>query len=133
MAIPSQHEYEQREIRAARAQQAAVQRAPLRDRKEAQLAFFEAMRDDPSLVAERIGWLLDGNYGYGSMMIAKDVLRHPRMNRQSILTQMIGVFEWQSPEDMTRAAWKRLSPGEQAALGREVRAAISDAEDELED
>jgi hypothetical protein len=133
MGIPSQYEYEQREMRAARAQQAAVQRAPLRDRKEAQLAFFEAMRDDPSLVAERIGWLLDGNYGFGPMAIAQDVLQRPRMNRQAILTQMIGVFEWQCPEDMTRSAWKRLTPGEQAALGREVRAAMSDAEDARED
>jgi len=133
MGIPSQHEYEQREIRAAQAQRAAVQRAPLRDRKEAQLAFFEAMRDDPALVAERLGWLLDGNYGYGAMMLAQTVLRQPRMNRQAALTQMIGVYEWQCPEDMTRAAWKRLSPGEAAALGREVRVAISDAEEALDE
>jgi hypothetical protein len=132
MGIPGQHEYEQREIRAAHAQQLAVQRAPLVDRKEAQLAFFEAMRDDPGLIAERIGWLLEGNYGYGQMLLAKRILQSPRMNRQAALVQMIGVFEWQSPEDMTRSAWKRLSPGEQAALGREVRAAISDAEEELD-
>jgi hypothetical protein len=132
MGIPGQHEYEQREIRAAHAQQLAVQRAPLVDRKEAQLAFFKAMRDDPGLIAERIGWLLEGNYGYGQMLLAKRILQSPRMNRQAALVQMIGVFEWQSPEDMTRSAWKRLSPGEQAALGREVRAAISDAEEELD-
>jgi hypothetical protein len=133
MGTPSQYEYEQREMRAAQAQRAAVQHAPLRDRKEAQQDFFGAMRDDPSLVAERIEWLLAGNYGFGAMMIAQDILRRPRMNRQAALTQLIGVFEWQCPEDMTRQAWKRLSPGEQAALGREVRAAISAAEQDLED
>jgi hypothetical protein len=129
MGMPSQREYEEREIRGARAQERAVENAPLADRKEAQLAFFNAMRDTPDLVAERIGWLLDGNYGYGAMIIAKDVLARTRMNREAALTQMIGIYEWQSPSEMTRAAWKRLTSGERTALGREVRLAIREAEE----
>jgi hypothetical protein len=129
MGMPSQREYEERKIREARAQEHAVENAPLADRKEAQLEFFNAMRDTPDLVAERIGRLLDGNYGYGAMIIAKDVLVRTRMNREATLTQMIGVYEWQSPSEMTRAAWKRLTSGERTALGREVRLAIRDAEE----
>jgi hypothetical protein len=129
MPIPSQREYEQREIALAHRQIDEVNKAPLRDRKEAQMTFFEAMRDAPNVVGERIGWLLDGNYGYGSMMLAKRILNSPRMNRTAALTQMIGVFEWQSPEVMTRQAWKRLTAVEKAALAEQVQRAIEDAEE----
>jgi len=88
------------------------------------------MRDRPQVVGERVGWLLDGNYGYGSMLLAKRVLGSPRMNRSAALTQMVGAFEWQSPEDMTRAAWKKLSASEKARLESEVQSAIQSAESE---
>ena len=130
MAIPSQAEYERREAAEARHHMAEIRRAPLRDRQEARAAFFEAMRDVPGVVADRIGWLLDGNYGYGSMMLAKNILHHRRMNRVAALTQMIGVFEWHSPEDMTRQAWKRLTAAEKHALAVHVQRAIEDAESE---
>jgi len=123
-------EYEQHEIREAHAQRNAVNKAPLAERKEAQAEFFEAMRDRPRLVGERVSWLLDGNYGYGSMLLAKQILQRPRMNRVAALTQMIGVFEWQCPEDMTRQAWKRLSAGEKHELARAVEHAIESAEDD---
>jgi len=129
MPTPSQREYEQREITLAHRQIDEVNHAPLADRKEAQMAFFEAMRDAPGVVGERVGWLLDGNYGYGSMMLAKRILERPRMNRVAALTQMVGVFEWQSPEVMTRAAWKRLTAGEKHALAQHVQGAIADAEE----
>jgi hypothetical protein len=129
MPIPSQREYEHREIALAHRQIDEVSRAPLADRKEAQMAFFEAMRDAPGVVGERVGWLLDGNYGYGSMMLAKNILARPRMNRVAALTQMVGAFEWQSPEVMTRQAWKRLTAGEKSALAQHVQGAIADAEE----
>ena len=127
---PSQAEYERRELTEARNKLTALRRAPLADRKEAQAAFFEAMRDDPKLVAERLGWLLNGSYGYGSMLMAKQVLASPRMNRSAALTQMVGAFEWMTPEDMVRAAWKKLSASEKAALERAVQGAITSAQSE---
>lgn len=130
MAIPSQREYEQREIRAAHKQIDEVNKAPLADRKEAAAEFYEAMAERPRLVGERVSWLLDGNYGYGSMLLAKNILSHKRMNRVAALTQMVGVFEWQSPEVMTRQVWKRLSPGEKNELARAVEHAIESAENE---
>lgn len=130
MATPSQHEYEMRERRDAQRHLDEIRKAPLADRKDAQLDFFKAMRDSPRLVGERVGWLLDGNYGYGSMLLAKQILHSPRMNRIAALTQMVGAFEWQCPEDMTRQAWKRLTPGEKHELARAVEHAIQSAEDE---
>jgi hypothetical protein len=123
--IPSQVEYERRELADAHKKLDEVKRAPLADRKEAQREFLEAMRAHPDLVGERIGWLLDGNYGYGPMLLAKRVLGSPRMNRSAALTQMVGALEWQSPEDMTRAVWKKLSASEKARLESVVQAILS--------
>lgn len=128
--IPSQSEYEHRELREANQRLSEVERAPLADRKEAAAEFLAAMRDHPDLVAERVGWLLDGNYGYGQMLMAKRVLGSPRMNRGAALTQMVAAFEWSSPGAMARAAWKKLTKGQQSALDRAVQAVIRDAERE---
>ena len=122
--MASQREYEQREIDLAYRQMEEVRRAPLRERKEAQLDFFEAMRDAPDIVAERVDWLLGGNYGYGPMLLAQRIFASPRMNREAALTQMIGVFEWMTPEDMTRAAWKKLTASEKHMLSQSVRGVI---------
>ncbi len=129
-SIPSQEEYERREFARAQRQLEEIRRSPLADRKEAQAEFLEAMRERPEVVSERIGWLLDGNYGYGTMMLAKRVLASPRMNRSAALTQMIGALEWRSPEDMSRAAWKSLSTSQKARLESEVQSAIASAESE---
>lgn len=125
--IPSQSEYERRELQEANQHLSAVERSPLADRKEAATEFLAAMRDHPELVAERIGWLLGGNYGYGQMLMAKRVLGSPRMNRVAALTQMVAAFEWSSPGTMTRAAWKKLTKGQQSALDRAVQAVVRDA------
>jgi hypothetical protein len=125
--IPSQVDYERRELAGAHKRLEEIQRAPLADRKEAQASFLKAMRSTPELVGERIGWLFDGNYGMGSMMLARRVLASPRMNRAAALTQMIGAFEWQSPEVMSREAWKKLTPGEKARLDSAVQGVIADS------
>ena len=123
-------EYERRELAEAHRRLAEVERAPLVDRKEAAAEFFEAMRDRPEVVAERVGWLLNGNYGYGQMQMAKRVLKSPRMNRSAALTHMIAAFEWSTPDAMARAGWKKLTKGQQAALEKAVQGAIKSAESE---
>jgi hypothetical protein len=125
---PSQAEYERNELREARQHLTEIERAPLADRKEAAAEFLEAMRDDPELVAERVGWLLNGTYGYGEQLMARQVLDRPRMNRSAALTHMVAAFEWQTPNAMAVAGWKKLTKGQQAALERAVQGAIKDAE-----
>jgi hypothetical protein len=133
MALPSQREYEDREFRLAYAEMEKVRKAPLSERKEAGFEFFQAMRDDPKLVAERIEWLIAGNYGYGAMKHAKRVLgQSARANKVASLTQMIGSFEWHSPAAMTIAWWKKLTPDQKLSLDRAVRKAIKSAEAEKE-
>lgn len=126
--VPSHDEYERNELREAHRRLDEVEKAPLADRKEAAAEFLAAMRDHPGLIAERIGWLLDGNYGYGAMKKAKQILGSPRMNRSAALTHMIGAFEWSTPNAMAIAGWKKLTKGQQAALEKAVQAAIRDAE-----
>lgn len=124
---PSQAEYERRELHEASRKLEEIQRAPLADRKAGQASFFEAMRSDPELVAERIRGLGAGNYGDGPRLLTKRILGSPRMNRSAAITQMIGALEWQSPEIMTRASWKELTTGEKARLERAVQGAITSA------
>ena len=126
--VPSQDEYERRERSEAQQKLREVEKAPLADRKEAAAEFLVAMRDHPGLVAERIGWLLDGNYGYGPMKMAKQVLESTRMNRRAALTHLIGAFEWSTPSAMAISGWKKLTEKQQAALDKAVDAAIRDAE-----
>ncbi len=121
--------YESRALREAVNKEREVESSPLSERKEAQANFLEALKD-PALVAERLGWLIDGNYGQGEMMRAKQVVKSPRMNRRAALTLMIGVYEWQCPSAMGIAAWKKLSKAEKDMLDRAVDIVISEAEKE---
>lgn len=128
MGIPSQAEYERNERDRALADERRVDRAPLGDRKAARDAFHEAMAEDPATVAERVSWLLDGSYGYGQMVMAKEAVAAKRMNREALLTQMVGVFEWQCPRDMSRAAWTKLTPAQKRALSAAVAVVVRHAE-----
>lgn len=129
-SLPSNAEYERRELDEAHQKLHTVENAPLAHRKEAAAELLAAMRDIPEVVGERVGWLLDGNYGYGPMRLAKRVLGNTRMNRLAALTHMIGAFEWSTPSAMAIAGWKKLTKSQQAALDRAVGAAIKSAESE---
>ena len=128
MEIPSQAEYEQQERHRMYVEEQRINQAPLGDRKAARDAFQEAMAEDPATVAERISWLLDGNYGSGQMVMAKEAVAAKRMNREALLTQMAGVFEWQCPRDMSLAAWTKLTPAQKKALSAAVAVVIKHAE-----
>jgi len=128
--MTSQQEYEQNELRAAWRHEQQVDAAPLGDRKDAQREFLEAMRDRPAVVGERIGWLVDGNYGYGAMLKAKQVVASPRMNRRAALVQSVAVFEWQCPRRMAADAWKKLTPRQKKLLDDVVDVVVAEAEKE---
>ena len=128
MGIPSQTKYESSESRRAMLDEQRIERAPLRDRREAQAAFLEAMASDPAVVAERIAWLIDGNYGYGQMQMARQVVASPRMNREAALTQLVAVYEWQCPRRMAVDAWKKLTSAQKKALSAAIEVVVAEAE-----
>lgn len=131
MGIPTQEQYERNERMSAHNHLQEIERAPLSDRKEAQRDFARVMGEDPALLAERLGWLIDGNYGYGEMGMAKQIVAHPRMNREAALTQLVGAFEWQCPQRMTADAWKKLTSDQKAVLSAAVDVVIKAAEKEM--
>lgn len=121
----SQHEIN--EITRYLREVAEIEKAPMHERKEAAAEFYEAMAHDPALVAERVGWLLDGNYGQGSYLKAHQVMaQSKRANKIASLTQMTAVMEWRCPFRMAAAAWKKLTPAQKAALDRAVQTAMDD-------
>jgi hypothetical protein len=121
------YEYEMREAAEFHREMSEADKGSLAERKEACREFAQAMRD-PALVAERVGWLIDGNYGYGAMQAAKRAIAATRSNRQAILTHMIGAIEWKCPARMAVTAWKKLSSAEKAALAKAINAEIKGAE-----
>lgn len=119
------NDYEQREAQEHHRQLGEVEKAPLHERKEAAAEFYDAMANRPEIVGERVGWLLDGNYGYGSMKAAERVMaQSARANKKASLTHMVGALEWRCPARMTMAAWKKLSKAQKDALDREVANAM---------
>jgi hypothetical protein len=130
--IPSEAQYEAQEIAKAQREMAEVEHAPLRDRQYAAKEFYEAMRDDPARVAERIGWIFDGNYGKGHYLMARRILASPRMNRAAALTNIAAAADWQCPRSMVAAAWKKLTGPQKKMLDAAIQVVIKAAENEEE-
>ena len=119
--------YEAREHALFLKQLQEVDKADLLDRKAATASFANAMAVAPTLVAERVGWLLNGSYGKGSYDAAQRVLHSPRMNRVAWLGSMVGALEWQSPQRATAAAWNKLTAAQKAALHKAIEREIQEA------
>jgi hypothetical protein len=132
MSILSNQEYEANEIRQAHADQARIERASLADRQEAARNFYRVMSDDPATVAERLGWLFDGNYGKGQQLTAQAIIKRSRMNRAAALTTLVAAFEWQCPANMAIAAWKKLTKQQKQMLDDALQIVIRAAEREGE-
>jgi hypothetical protein len=128
--IPSQQQYESNEARLLARQIEYVEKAPKEDRQAAVLEYSKMLREYPDVLIERIGWLLAGNYGYGSYRKAGDIARSPRMNRPAALAQMIAALEWQCPARSAISAWKGLSVAQQKKINGAILRAIKEWEKE---
>lgn len=125
--------YEHREWQEYHRKITEVEKAPLHERKEAAKEFYEAMANDPALVGERIGWVLNGSYGYGAMQVAKRVLgMSKRANKAAHLNTMVAALEWNAPGKMVAAMWKKLTPGQKTALDKAILHEIKYAEENAE-
>jgi hypothetical protein len=127
MSVPTQAQYEADELDIARRDEERINREPLRDRRECQASYLDAMRTDPATVAERIAWLIEGNYGKGPQLLAARIVSNPRLNRVACLAQLVCVYEWRCPRVMGREAWKKLTKSQQATLARVIEVVIEDA------
>ena len=128
--MPSNTEYELREAQEYQKQIRETEKAPLSERNEAASEFLDALRN-PTLVAERIDWIIEGNYGYGAMQAAKRVLgQSARANKIAQLSQMVAALEWRCPPRAAVAAWKKLSAQDKKYLEKEIEDVIRNAEKE---
>ena len=80
-----------------------------RERKENRSEFREDCQERPDIVAERVSWLIAGNYGYGCYQQARLMLENKRMNRRSWFCQIIAALEWQITRDDAIKVWKELT------------------------
>lgn len=123
--------YELREIESFQRQLREVEKLPLQERKENAREFTEVLHNDPRLIAERIGWLLNGSYGRGSYTKALQVANSPRMNQGAWLVQTVAALEWSVPGRMTAQAWHTLSVPQRSRLDilikEEIRNSLSES------
>lgn len=132
-AEAQRRKYEQYEARLFRQQLQNVETAPLIERRAARRAWGEALTEYPELVAERIGWLLNGSYGYGAHIAALQTVNSPRMNVQAWLGQTIAALEWHCPSLFAHQVWKKLPPAQQGHLAGLIQQEIDECVAEQEE
>jgi hypothetical protein len=123
----NQYEYENNERRLLCAQLQQIEKAPLNERKEAMKEFQEVLKDCP-LIAERIEWIFEGNYGFGAQQFAKEILKQKRMNRVANLSALVARLEWNCPARMCIQAYKNLTKIQQIQIDTAIKALIAELE-----
>lgn len=125
--IPSEAAYRHNEAMRLARQLADVETAPLADRQAARADWAAALRD-PALVAERVGWLLDGCYGRGAYDRAWAIARaSARTNKPAQIGQLIAALDWQCPAAFARDAFRKLSHAQAVAVNAAVAVVVADA------
>ena len=116
--------YEANERRTFHADLRAIESQSLPERQAGRADYLEAMIERPEIVAERVGWLLNGSYGYGSYMAAREVAANTRMNRVAWLSQTIASLEWSCPARFAISAHAKLTPEQKTKLRALIQAEI---------
>ena len=122
--------YEMREARLFKDQILAVEMLPLAERKANAVEWFKDLSDNYMMVAERVGWLLNGSYGKGSFDSACRVVNSPRMNQVAWCAITIANLEWRTPAKMAIMAWKKLPVETRYQVNEAIRREIADAKAE---
>lgn len=106
--IPTQQEYEWREVERHMNQMRDIQSLPASERKANAEEFGITLANHPELVAERLGWLLGGSYGYGACKVAwraVDLQKRPN----PILYYLVANLEWNTGDYYARIAWNGIT------------------------
>jgi hypothetical protein len=113
-----------------RNQMQATETLPLAERKANAMEWFKDLSDNYKMVAERVGWLLNGSYGKGSHDSACRVLASPRMNQVAWCAITIANLEWRCPAKMAIESWKKLPVETRYQVNEAIRREIADAKAE---
>jgi len=122
--------YELSEVGRFQRQMRASEDAPLADRKAGAVEWFRALNEDHMGVAQKVGWLLSGNYGEGSYISACRVLNSPRMNHVAWCAITIANLEYGCPAKFAIQAWKKLPVEKRYLVNEAIRQEIADAKRE---
>ncbi len=106
-----------------------LRKRSLADRKWSGVAYEAAMKDDPEHVANCLGMLFAGGYGRDEMHFARRhvLITKANANKVASASALIAGFEWGCTVEQAVAAWKRLSPKEQARIDKLLAAVIKEA------
>jgi len=111
------HEYVECKRREYARRLVEIERASKADKLEAAAEFEKSLTEHPWIIAERIGWLLTGCYGWAEAEAANRVLTlSKKANKKAMLFQMIGRLEWSCPVYYINKAWKEISAEAQVAI-----------------
>jgi hypothetical protein len=132
--IPTEAEYLERERRMLDKQLAAVESAPLAERREGAADYGRGLRDNPEIIAERIGWIFNGSYGRGAYDRAHEWLaayRESPKRRETMikfnLCCLLAALDDACPSRMAVNQWKKLTTEQQQRLDVLLTAEIADA------
>ena len=114
-AIPTQHEYENQERQMLADHLHMVEALPVYERKVAMVWFLDMCRTDAPLVAERIAWMLGGNYGYGAYQASRQMVDSMR-NPKPALFYLIASLEWQTGDYYAVRVWQSLTAEQKLTL-----------------
>ena len=133
MPIPTQAQYEAREAQAFHVDLERARKGTRHEKRDAMQEYYLSMKREPELIAERVRWLLDGNYGYGAMKAAwKIVGLSERANKHAQLGNIIAALDWNCPREYAARAWVKLTSAEKEKLRRAIVDVMEDAIKEKE-
>jgi hypothetical protein len=131
--ITADDEYDQQELSRHYKETKQLEKQPSEELGENEKEWFTDMAKHPELIAERIGWLLSGNYGRGPMIKAEQILSmNKNANKVAGLSILIAGCEWRVPGRRAVVMWKKLSTAQQQNLKKAIEKEIEDYNAEKE-
>jgi len=85
-----------------------LKKLPLAERKENRDNLIDILENHLKQFIDSADWLLEGCYGFGSYVTAKDVIRNNRMNRHAWLFIAVSALEYRVPSEMACRVWNKL-------------------------
>lgn len=103
-----------------------LKKRPRGERLEHAALWEEHCRTDPKLIAERIGWVLRGQYGEGVGIIADHWVhkyKAPRAAKE--LFYWIACFEWSADQYYVKKIWGELTEEQKERIQKAIEGEIA--------
>lgn len=126
--IPTQAEYERDNVQRFQNRLREVEGQSASDRAEGRKDWFEAMTQYPEQIGTRMGWLINGEYGFGEREKARQIVGNTRSNRHAALSQLFAALEYNTPHREAAAAWNAMTPDQQKKYFAMVSRVLAQAE-----